>query len=189
MSINTTEASRCGLVIAAGRRIDDESGDEVRFPARHLARVAQAVERWLRETRPAQLVASAACGADLIVLEAARCVGVRTVVVLPFDRVAFRAASVVDRGAEWGGRFDMALAAADRVDVLDTAVRRVPPPDADAAYTKATAALLAVADVYRGTVCALVAWDGASHGEQDQTAALRDAAITRGWPVHEIRTD
>ncbi len=59
---------------------------------------------------------SAACGADIIVLEAALAAGAEVNVVLPFDRQDFIRSSVVNGGERWLARFDAALSArrADR---------------------------------------------------------------------------
>jgi class 3 adenylate cyclase len=67
--------------------------------------------------QPAAAYGSAACGADLLFLEAAREAGAETHVVLPFPVDAFRAESVDFAGGDWGERFEQALARADSVTV------------------------------------------------------------------------
>ena len=47
------------------------------------------------------LVCSAACGADLIALQAAGRVSLRRRIVLPFEPSRFRDSSVVDRPGDW----------------------------------------------------------------------------------------
>ncbi len=58
---------------------------------------------------------SAACGADLLFIEATLAAGAEVNVVLPFDRGDFLRTSVATGGPEWVQRFDAALARATRV--------------------------------------------------------------------------
>src|SRR5258706_339722 len=58
---------------------------------------------------------SAACGADLIFLEAALDIGAEVNVVLPFDREDFIRTSVAPGGDRWTSRFDHVLSRATRV--------------------------------------------------------------------------
>ena len=59
------------ILALAGRRIDSNDADEVRFPLRNVGRVSKEVETLLSEDGVMALVASAACGADLIGLSEA----------------------------------------------------------------------------------------------------------------------
>ena len=101
----------CGHMIAAPGRASP------RFPASREAQVREALERRLGALAPLAAYGSAACGSDLLFLEAARKLGCETHVVLPFPREAFRETSVDFAGGDWGERFDAALAAADSVTV------------------------------------------------------------------------
>jgi hypothetical protein len=65
-------------------------------------------------TSPSSL-SSAACGSDLILIEAALEIGAEVNVVLPFDRDDFVRTSVAPGGSEWIGRFEAALAGVSRV--------------------------------------------------------------------------
>jgi hypothetical protein len=55
------------------------------------------------------LVSSAACGADLLALSAAGTLGLRRIVVLPFERAKFRETSVTDRPGDWASLYDTIL--------------------------------------------------------------------------------
>ena len=68
----------------AGRRIDAPDAKEARFPPANVARVRERIAAALREHDVVALVASAACGADLIALDEAAKLGIRRRIVLPF---------------------------------------------------------------------------------------------------------
>ena len=110
------------VVALAGRRIDAPNTDPKRFPLGAVMRVSRGIETLLREEQSIALVASAACGADLIGLQNARALGLRTRIVLPFEAQSFRESSVVDRPGDWGDRFDAVIAdARKRNDVVELA--------------------------------------------------------------------
>jgi hypothetical protein len=105
------------VVAFSGHMIDAPGRTPARFPAKDEARVRDQVASRMAALSPAAVYGSAACGADLLFLEAARALGCETHVVLPFPAEAFRATSVDYAGADWAGRFERALAAADSVTV------------------------------------------------------------------------
>jgi hypothetical protein len=74
--------------------------------------VRQRLVDMLAAERAAVLVCSAACGADLVALEAAERLGLRRRIVLPFAAERFRTTSVTDRPGDWGPLFDRMIAAA-----------------------------------------------------------------------------
>jgi len=179
------------IVALAGRRIDAPDARPERFPAKNRAEVGAAIADELRALGATAVVASAACGADLLAHEAALALGIRSRVVLPFDRERFRATSVVDRPGNWEELYervcDAAYAVGDLVVLPDAG-------DPDAAYAAATraildeaAALARVAPAPAGPV-ALVVWDGARRGENDFTAEFALDASARGWRVKPIPT-
>jgi hypothetical protein len=100
-----------------GHMIDAPGRAAPRFPETKESEVREAVRTHLERIRPAALYGSAACGADLICLEAARQMGCETHIILPFPAPAFRETSVDFAGGNWGERFERALAAADSVTV------------------------------------------------------------------------
>src|SRR5687768_3128608 len=84
-----------GSVVAiAGRRIDAPGEKEPRFPERDAATVREGVKRLLKEQKVDTVVASAACGADIVALEAALELGLELRVILPFEPARFRETSV-----------------------------------------------------------------------------------------------
>ena len=176
------------VVAVAGRRVDAPDAEVQRFPLENRDRVREAISLALSGKYVSALVCSGACGADLVALEAARALGIRGRIVLPFAVDRFREASVVDRPGNWGPIFDELVAAAaahgDLV-VLDVG-------DGDAAFAATNVAILnegeKLAAATNAGRRALIVWDGASRGADDLTDQFRVEAISRGWVVEEILT-
>lgn len=179
------------LVIAfAGRRVDAPDADVPRLPPSSTDAVRERLRLLFAERGAEALVCSGACGADLLALEAAGALGMRRRLVLPFDRVRFRATSVTDRAddlTDWGALFDEVLGAVPPSDVVELDGEAT----GDEAYAAANRALLDEAEALagaEGSVRAVIAWEGARRGEGDLTAAFAEEARARGFPVEEVRT-
>ncbi|HEY5365406.1 MAG TPA: adenylate/guanylate cyclase domain-containing protein, partial [Casimicrobiaceae bacterium] len=98
-----------------GHMIDAPGAKEPRFPPVLEPAVSAAIRaRLARLTQPIAYT-SAACGADLVFIEAALDIGAEVNIVLPFDREDFARTSVATGGEGWVARFDRALARATRV--------------------------------------------------------------------------
>jgi len=178
------------MVIAlAGRRVDAPKAEAARFPQENVSRVRSRIFDWLERHGVDTLVCSAACGADLLALDAAGELGIRRRIVLPFPREQFRASSVVDRGDEWGAHFDAILdVVTARGDVFVLGYR----PENETAYLATNRTILELA-ISTGTrldrrVGAVVVWDGVSRGADDVTKAFQEEAHERGLTVEEIST-
>ena len=190
------------IVALAGRRIDPASDGEPRFPLSNAPVVrARLAERFQHE-RPAALVCSAACGADLLALDVAGAMAVRRRVVLPFHRDRFRLTSVTDRPGDWGPLFDRTM---DEVEQRgDLVVLGLDPVAADAAYRAATERLLDEAARLTGSggqgsgtsseaakpagLIAVVVWDGKAGPGIDQTADFVAESHRRLIPVVMVPT-
>jgi tetratricopeptide (TPR) repeat protein len=105
------------VLVFTGNMIDRPDRATPRFPAAIEAAVHTAVTERLAALRPVAVYGSAACGTDILCLEAARELGCETHVVLPFPAAEFRGSSVDFARGNWGERFERALAAADSVTV------------------------------------------------------------------------
>ncbi|MGE5616956.1 MAG: tetratricopeptide repeat-containing protein, partial [Bacillota bacterium] len=105
------------IVIFTGHMIDPPGRGAARFPASLEPVVAEAIRKCIRQLAPIAAYGSAACGVDILCLEAAREAGAETHVVLPFPAAAFHAASVDFAGGDWPARFEKALAEATSVTV------------------------------------------------------------------------
>jgi hypothetical protein len=178
-----------GTVAAlAGRRVDRGDEPEAHFPLENVDYVRQQIGTLFQELEVQTLVCSAACGADLIALDEANRLGIRTRVILPFARERFRQLSVVDRPGEWGEQFDRALdEASARGDVLTLEQEG---PDSDA-FLAASARILEEAVLQAKQLAARVAvvvvWEG-TRGEGDTTGDLVEKARQRGLDVYELTT-
>jgi len=105
------------IVVFSGHMIDRADRPTARFPASLEAAVRATLGEKLSAIAPLAVYGSAACGGDLLCLEAARELGCETHIVLPFPPQDFRVASVDFAGGDWGNRFEAALAAANSVTV------------------------------------------------------------------------
>lgn len=99
----------------AGHMIDAPGRSAPRFPASLVPDVKAALRARLAGLRQPVFYTSAACGADLLLIESAQEIGAEVNVVLPFDRADFVRTSVATAGDEWIARFDAALAQASRL--------------------------------------------------------------------------
>jgi hypothetical protein len=191
----STDATIAAL---AGRRIDAADAKEPRFPLANVARVRADIAAALRAHQLTALVASAACGADLIALDEAEKLGIRRRIVLPFPVEEFRATSVIDRPGDWGDLYDRLVraAAADGDLVVIDPVGG----DPDAAYAAATEAILEQAQELaqqlaeaRGIdhgvdLLAITVWEGQPRSGNDLTDAFRRLAQEVGFKSAQVLT-
>jgi tetratricopeptide (TPR) repeat protein len=103
------------VVAFAGHMIDAADRTVPRFPAALAPAVHDALRDHLQRLHKPIVYTSAACGADLLCIEAALELGAEVNVVLPFDREDFVRTSVAVGGAGWPERFDAALSRVGRV--------------------------------------------------------------------------
>jgi len=172
------------VVVSAGRRVDADDAATPRFPVQNVPAVRAAVEQYLRQQRPVAIVASAACGADLILLHAAQNDQIPRYILLPSPPEEFRKSSVTDRPGDWGTIYD---------DVLrDSSVEVHEVPSGQEGYLEVNNRLLdkaqALADELGTSVAALVIWNLESRGDDDVTAHFLREAGQRNLPLSEIST-
>lgn len=177
----------------AGRRIDAADAEVSRFPLTGVELVRGRLHNLFSESAVAALVCSGACGADLLALSVAGELGIRRRVVLPFAREIFRETSVVDRPGNWGSMFDaICNEVAEQGDliVLGCSV------DDKSAYSAASSAILDEAAQLQTagkgkdepSILAVIVWEGASRGDDDETAAFAREAAARGFAVEKVLT-
>jgi len=177
------------ILALAGRRIDPPDVSITRFPLENSAVVRERIAVLMTATQATALVCSAACGADLLALEAAHALALDCYIVLPFSEDRFRDTSVVDRPGEWGPIFDHAIERAEAMEnlfILDL-------PDADdASYLAVNRAILGQARVLARSNAqpleAVIVWDGQPRDATDITAAFGEEAKSLGIPLREIST-
>ncbi len=110
------EAVPAPQVIAfSGHMIDRPDRSAARFPAGLEPKVAAALRETIARLGPSIGYAQAACGADILFLEAMQQAGMQTQIVLPCAEADFVEASVSFAGAGWRSRFERVLGGATRV--------------------------------------------------------------------------
>jgi class 3 adenylate cyclase/tetratricopeptide (TPR) repeat protein len=103
------------VIAFSGHMIDHPSRASPRFPAQIETRIAAALRERIAKLGPSIGYAQAACGADILFLEAMQDAGNQTQIVLPFPVTDFIKSSVSFAGAAWIGRFERVVAKATRV--------------------------------------------------------------------------
>jgi hypothetical protein len=177
------------MVIAlSGRRIDPPNATRSAFPLENVDPVRGRLLRALDDSRVTILVCSAACGSDLLALEAAETLGARRRIVLPFDPQVFRETSVVDRPGDWGPAFDRCVRAAEASgDLVNLAL-----PQVEESYAQANAFILEeavrLAGAMHDRVTAMLVWDGVAKGEEDHTEWLGKTARAQHLNVIDVST-
>jgi class 3 adenylate cyclase len=104
------------VVVFAGHMIDRPGRSEPRFPEELASAVTAEIQLKLDKLEPGFAFSSAACGSDILFLEAMLDRGAEVSIVLPYNEEEFVRDSVdiVPRG-NWRARFDRILARAARV--------------------------------------------------------------------------
>jgi hypothetical protein len=181
------------IVAVAGRRIDAADAQTARFPNENADAVRAALARTLENAAATLVVASAACGSDLLALEAASGLGIRTRIIVPFAPDVFRETSVIDRPypAYWGGLYDRLIAQAQARGDLVILDRDRDDPGAYAAANQAIIAealLAANQETPPARLIAVIAWEGAPRGGDDTTDNFRRGALQRGFTIEQVST-
>lgn len=183
------------IIAVAGRRVDAPHSPTPRFPLENVDSVRERLRGEMERHHAQAVVASAACGADLLALQVAGEMGLRRRIVLPFARDEFRAASVTDRPGEWGALYDSIC---DEVEAAGDLVVLNIPGDPDAAFAVASERIIEEAmqmaeeqgnkQRLGGGVVALVVWDQVPRGADDLTVAFAKDAVAHKMPVVSIST-
>jgi len=173
------------VAVVAGRLIDHPQTPPRlrRFPPERADAVKTALRRAFIRYRIRTLIASAACGADLLALDVAGELGIRRRIVLPRAVRAFEKSSVRRCGGDWPAVYQAVVEAVrDAGDLIVLPRTRSP-------YRAANLRLLdeARAEAGRRRPLAIVVWDG-PRGAEDMTAHFRDEAERRGLDIVTIRT-
>lgn len=176
------------VMALAGRRVDAPNAPTARFPLARVDAVRAKLRQLFADGHATALVASAACGADLIALDVAREIGMRFRIVLPFDEQTFRDSSVTDRPGDWGPLYDDLCARARASnDLIDLGFDRT---DDQRAYEDATVRILdeALSIAKGGAATAVSVSDGVSRGASDLTEHFVTLARERGMDVVRVDT-
>ena len=151
--------------------------------------VRERIKSVLSGRKAAALVCSAACGADLLALEAAEELKIASRIVIPFTRDIFRETSVADRPGDWSRPYDRITVDAEQAgDLILLGYSKGDP----AAYAAANQAILDEATTVAHSsglpLAAVIVWDGKSRGQDDLTEQFQKDALKRQLPVIEVST-
>lgn len=162
----------------AGRRIDAEGAKVSQFPLAMAPIVKQALANLFQKESIKLLVCSAACGADLLALDAALAAGIHCRVILPFEQNRFRQTSVIDRPGDWGDLFDQIVSFVEsKGDLIVLRGNQ----SAKQAYQRANEVIIneATAALIRRRV-AVIVWEGRPRRKDDATSEFRGLANAAG---------
>jgi hypothetical protein len=176
------------IIALAGRRIDAPERTQPVFPEANIDAVRGKLLSLFREQHVSHLISSAACGADLLALDAAGSMGICRRIILPFAPTLFRETSVIDRPGDWGALFDRIISEVEAENnVIDLQLELD-----SATYVHTSYVILSEAASLAETMhlqsAALLVWDGISRGEDDMTSILGEAARVSGLQVLQIST-
>jgi class 3 adenylate cyclase len=154
---------RVSVIAFTGHTVDREGRAAPRFPAADEASVQRAIDDALADHDAVIGVAGAACGADILFLEALQRRGCDTFVVLPHAPEEFRRISVTDIGGpSWGHRFDTVLENCRDLTLLSEH------PGGDLSYQFQGAVMAGLARLKAsslgGVAVGLAYWDGQAGG-------------------------
>jgi tetratricopeptide (TPR) repeat protein len=179
------------VAVFSGHMVDNPTREVPRFPAIAEAAVAAVLRERLAELNPSAAYASAACGGDLLFLEAARERGCEYHVVLPFPPDAFAATSIDfavgdSRNRSWRERFDTILEGAASVTVTSDHVAT----GSTLSFEYANLVLSGLAALHAAAlhvdVAGVVVWDGNSGDGPGGTASVVEQWQSRGRAVYCI---
>ena len=178
------------IIVVAGRRVDAAGTTASRFPVGHVTSVKEKLKSLFVSLKPMALISSAACGADLLALEAAGELGIQRSIVLPFDQQQFKSSSVTDRPGEWGNMYDKICEQVAKEEGLQ--VHNYPKDD-DETYRRTNIDILekakALADKSGSKErTAVIVWDGQPRDKDDITWHFKKEAEQRGFTITEINT-
>jgi class 3 adenylate cyclase/tetratricopeptide (TPR) repeat protein len=169
------------VVMYTGHMIDQGARATPRFPIALERVVAAAVREKLAVLRPLAAYGSAACGSDILCLEAMREIGGETHIVLPFPAQEFHRASVDFASGGWGERFERALAAADSVTVTSDHRARGSSATFEYANLVLTGMARLRAQVLQTDLRGLAVWDG-----RTSAGGAGAAALVQIWQSQDV---
>jgi class 3 adenylate cyclase/tetratricopeptide (TPR) repeat protein len=169
------------VVMYTGHMIDQGTRATPRFPVGLEEVMAAALRKKLAVLRPMASYGSAACGSDILCLEAIREVGGETHIVLPFPAPEFRRVSVDFASGGWGERFERALAAADSVTVTSDHRARGSSATFEYANLVLTGMARLRAQVLQTELQGLAIWDG-----RPSSGGAGAAALVRIWQSQNV---
>lgn len=175
------------VAVFSGHMIDRSDRAEPRFPAHLEHAVKNALRSVLTRHNVGFGYSSAACGSDILFLEAIFDLKAEGYVVLPYEKSSFIADSVdTVPGANWRERCDQVLEKATQVTVCSDR----PKNDTQAAYEYANMMLRGLGMIrarqVETHVIPIVVWDGKPGDGPGGTASMVRQWTSRGFQVETI---
>ena len=175
------------VLVYSGHMIDAPGRPVPRFDPSMETEVGNAIRAQLRKLKPAVAYGSAACGADILCLEAVQELGSELHIVLPFSVEQFRATSVdIREDGHWGDRFERLLDSATEVLVISDQ----PPEGCDATYQYANLIMTGLARLRAQHLGAglrgLAVWDGQVADQPGGTGSALQSWRDTGLEVDQV---
>ena len=178
------------VAVFSGHMIDHPGRATRRFPAELESAVQQALRESLKKLGVGFGFSSAACGSDLLFLEALLELGGETHVVLPYERQMFLADSVeLIKGGGWEDRFSTVLARA--TEVVTVSGQKVSSGSISYDYVNQVLLGLATfqAEQLETELVPLAVWDGNPGDGLGGTASSVERWRRLGYEVQVIELD
>lgn len=177
------------VVMFSGHMIDAPGRSPPRFPPLLESAVYESLLAWLRERGGLIGISSAACGGDLLFLEAIKALGGETHVVLPYPEDEFVADSVaVAAAGDWTARFQAVLASSRVVYASSSR-----PLHGGVAYEYANHLVHGLgrvrANELETELVALAVWDGSAGDGAGGTATAVRHWLDHAVPVHRVEVE
>jgi hypothetical protein len=169
------------LVMYTGHMIDQATRAIPRFPLSIESAVAAAIRQRLELIRPLASYGSAACGSDILCLEAMRAVGGETHIVLPFPPADFLRISVDIGPGGWAERFERVLAEATSVTVTSAHRAHGSTSTFEYANLVLTGKARLRAQTLGADLIGLAVWDG-----KPAARASGAASLVRLWQTQRV---
>jgi class 3 adenylate cyclase len=175
------------IVVFAGHMIDQPGRGKSRFPKEVEPAVADAIRSRLDKDDASLGYASAACGSDILFLEAMLARGGEIVVVLPYEQEHFvrDSVSVIPDG-KWRARFDYVLKQATRVVIASTQRLEIGGVSLDYANQLLIGLAKIRATQLETQLSGLAVWDGRHGDGPGGTATVVERWRNIGLPVEII---
>lgn len=182
------------IVAVAGRRIDAPGAQPPRFPLARRQQTARNIAKALDRLQTTTVVCAAACGADLLTLQAARARGLRRRIILPYRAEWFLVDSVTDRPGRWKSLYWSLIEEARACEDLVTLDF---PRGSDEAFRSANEMI--ISETLRlarqasrrkpaAALGGLIVWEGAPRGPDDVTANLKERLEQAGARIEVALT-
>lgn len=159
------------VIVFSGHMLDTLGRKSARFGEQDIPEVQRQMEDELGSV-PALAYSSAACGSDIVFLEANARNGGENYVVLPFPEKDFIARSVAFAGRNWEERFHNVLDSASDVYILSSGVSHVPEAQFEYANRMAFGLACLKARQLGSRLRGIAVWDGVVAGAGGTSSAV-----------------